>query len=563
MTARNAATLLRWLPLAAVVAFLALFFYYPLWRIFSLSLGEGPGLVDLDAFRDVLGERYYLERFWFTLRLALYSTALTLLLGVPSAFIYARYDFPGKTLLRAVSTVPFVMPTLVVAFGFIALLGPNGVVNDALRRAFDLDEPPLRLMNTLTIILLAHVFYNYAVVMRIVSALWANLDPRLDESARTLGASPLRAFVRVTLPLLAPAIASAGLLVFLFSFTSFGVVLILGGSTYATIEVEIYNLTAKLLDLRLAGALALLQIAFTFLTMLAYTRAQAATAAHIRLTSERRVSRRPGAGGWLAIAAHTAVVAAVVLAPLLALAHRAFWDGDAYTLDNFRSLNSNAGGSYFFAPPTEAIRNSLLFAAATVALALPIGTVVAYALAGGGRATAGWLRSALDAAFMLPLGVSAVTLGFGYLIALDSGLLDLRGSRWTLVIAHTLVAYPFVVRSMLAVLRAMDPQLREAAAMLGASQARTFLAVDLPIVSRALLVGATFAFAISMGEFAATVLLARPEWPTIPVVIFQELGRPGAEQMGRAMAMSAVLMALCAASFALIERFRYRDIGEF
>ncbi len=553
---------LRWLPLAAVVLFLGLFFYYPLWRILSTSLGEGAG-VDLSALSDILTDRYYLGRLWFTLRLAAYSTALTLLLGVPSAYLYARYDFPGRTLLRAVSTVAFVMPTIVVAFGFIALLGPNGLANDALRWLFRLDEPPLRLMNTLTIILLAHVFYNYAVVMRIVSALWANLDPRLDESARTLGASPLRAVAYVTLPLLAPAIASAGLLVFLFSFTSFGVVLILGGSEFATIEVEIYNLTAKLLDLRLAGALAVIQIAFTFVTMLAYTRAQAATAAHIRLTARRRVARRPGPRGWLAIGAHTVVIAAVVLAPLVALAHSAFWNGDAYTLANFQALSSNEGGSYFFAPPAEAIRNSIIFAGATVALALPIGTVVAYALAGSGRARAGWLRSAVDAAFMLPLGVSAVTLGFGYLIALNTGLLDLRGSRWVLIIAHTLIAYPFVVRSVLSVLRAIDPRLREAAAVLGAGPARTLVAVDLPLIAPALAVGATFAFAISMGEFAATVLLARPEWPTMPVVIFRQLARPGPEQLGQAMAMSAILMAVCGLSFALIERLRYRDIGEF
>lgn len=553
----------RRLPLVAVVAFLAVFLYYPVWEILSLSLGEGAGIVDLSAFADVLSDDYFLGRFWFAFRLAIYSTVLTLLLGVPSAYIYARYDFPGRTLLRAASTVPFVMPTIVVAFGFIALVGPDGVVNDVLQRIFRLDDPPLRLMNTLWVILLAHVFYNYAVVMRIVSALWANLDPRMEEAARTLGASPARAFMHTTLPLLSPAIASAGLLVFLFSFTSFGVVLILGGSEFATVEVEIYNLTAKLLDLRTAGALALLQMAFTFVTMLAYARAQAATSATIRLSPERRDARRPTRRGWIAIGAHGAIVVVLVLSPLLALVHRAFWDGDAYTLDYFRALSTNENGSFFYAPPTEAIRNSLLFAAVTVVLAVPIGTVVAYALAGSGRERAGWLRSALDAWFMLPLGISAVTLGFGYLVALDQGILDLRDSRWVLVIAHTLVAYPFVLRAVLAVLRAVDPELREAASMLGAGPFARWLAVDLPILSRAMLVGAVFAFAISMGEFAATVLLTRPEWPTMPVVIFRSLGRPGPDQIGQAMAMSAILMAVCAISFALIERFRYRDIGEF
>ena len=169
-----------------------------------------------------------------------------------------------------------------------------------------------------------------------------------------------------------------------------------------------------------------------------------------------------------------------------------------------------------------------------------------------------WLLS-----LSLPLGVSAVTVGFGFLIALDEPPLDLRTS-WILVpIAQALVAIPFVVRTMTPILRSIDPRLREAAATLGASPVRVWREVDLPIVARAALVAAGFAFAISLGEFGATVFIVRPEHPTLPVEIFRLLGRPGELNFGAAMAASVILMALTAVAIAGIERFRVGTVGEF
>jgi thiamine transport system permease protein len=164
---------------------------------------------------------------------------------------------------------------------------------------------------------------------------------------------------------------------------------------------------------------------------------------------------------------------------------------------------------------------------------------------------------------MLPLGTSAVTLGFGYLIALDHPPLNLRASPWLLPLAHTLVAFPFVVRSLLPALRGMNPRWREAAGVLGASPARVMREIDLPIIARALLVGAVFAFTVSVGEFGATLLIARPDFPTMPVVIYRLLGAQGALNQGQGLAMSTILMAVSGLSFILLERFRIGEIGEF
>jgi thiamine transport system permease protein len=542
------------------LAFLALFYFYPLFSIFRLSLAPEGQLV-LTALRGLVSTPYYIRTLWFTLWQAALSTLLTLLAALPAAYVFARYQFPGKSLLQALTTIPFVLPTMVVATAFTSLLGPRGWVNQILMAALGLDRPPVNLIHTLAIILLAHVFYNYTIILRMVGGFWANLDPQLEAAAWMLGASPWRAFREVTLPLLRPALIAASLLVFLFDFTSFGVILILGGPRYATLEVEIYRQAVNLFNLPVAAALSLLQIGCTFGLMVAYTRLQKRITVPLQLRPHQITARRPRTRGerWL-VGINVAVMILLLVAPLLSLAERSLSTGQVgYSLAHYRELSVNRQSSIFFVPPLLAVRNSLLFAGATVGLALTLGLISAWLLA----RQRDRLARLLDPVFMLPLGTSAVTLGFGYIVALARPPLNLRTSPLLVPLAHTLVAFPFVVRSLLPVIRGIHPHLREAARVLGASSWQVWREIDLPIVGRALLVGAVFAFTVSLGEFGATVFVARPQMPTMPVVIYRFLGQPGAAHYGQALAMSTLLMIVCAVGFLAIERFRYGDIGEF
>jgi thiamine transport system permease protein len=458
-----------------------------------------------------------------------------------------------------------VLPTIVVALAFSALLGPRSLPNLALMGFLGLDEPPLNLQHTLAIILLAHVFYNYTLVLRIVGTYWANLDPRLEEAARMLGAGRWRAFREVTLPLLTPAVGAAALLVFVFCFTSFGVVLVLGGPHFATLEVEIYRQTMNYLNLPLAAALSLLQILFTFALLAIYARLQARATLRLELRSRQATQRRPrGWREWLTVGINVGLMLTLLVTPLAALLVRSLMPSATgkMSLAFYRQLFENPRGSVFYVPPVAAVRNSVGFALATMGLSIALGLMVAATLANRGSGGKG-MRRLLDPVFMLPLGTSAVTLGLGYVVALDEPPLNLRTSPLLVVLAHTLVALPFVVRSVLPVLRSIDPHLREAAALLGASSWRVWREVDLPIVARAVLVGAVFAFTISMGEFGATSLIARPERPTLPVAIYRFLGRPGTANYGQALAMSTLLMAVCTVGFLAIERFRVGEVGEF
>jgi thiamine transport system permease protein len=528
------------------VLFLLLFYFYPLEEIIrtSLTWGEGAGLTGLLVELISLST---LRILGFTVGQALLSTALTLLLGLPGAYVVARYDFPGKRLFLALTTVPFVLPTVVVAAAFTAVIGPRSPLSILFGGTFDLRY-------TLGAILLAHVFYNVTLVLRMVGGFWANLDPRLEEAARTLGASPWRAFHEVTLPLLTPALSAASLLTFIFCFTSFGVVLILGGPRFATLEVEIYRQTVNFADLPTAAALSLLQIAFTLVLTLIYTRLQSRVSRPLDLRSRRATQRKPQTWRERIFVAANVIVPLVLLGlPLLTLVVRSFGAGPRY----YTALFENPRRSIFYVPPFAAVGNSVTFALATTSVALLLGLLTSLALY---RRRGGWW---MDALFMLPLGTSAVTLGLGYLVAMDQPPLDLRGTPVLIVIGHTLVALPFVVRSLLPALQAIQPALREAAATLGASPRRVFVEIDLPIIWRALAVGAVFAFTVSMGEFGATSMIARPELPTIPIAIYRFLSQPGALNYGQALAMSAILMTVCVVGFVTMERLRPPGVQTF
>lgn len=495
------------------VAFLGLFFVYPVATIIHRGLTSGDGF----GFPlDVMTAPQTLRVLWFTFWQAGVSTALTLIAGLPLAWVLARFRFRGRSLVRALVLVPFVLPTVVVATAFLALL-PQGA-----ERGF-------------AAILAAHVFFNLAVVVRVVSSWWVRFDSGLWDVAATLGAGPVARFRTVTLPILAPALLASAALVFLFCFTSFGVIIILGGPSLATLETEIYNQAARFFDLRGAAALSLLQLAATGL-VIAFTgaierRAGTTTTA----ASEREVLRRPHAGErrWAAIVVGLTGVGLVL--PLAALVERSLATPNGYGIDFYRRLGEES--AFLLVPPWQTVLNSLAFAAVATIIALVVGGLAAAAIA---RRRSGWL----DALVMLPLGVSAVMLGLGFVIAFDAAPLDLRGSPWLVPVVQSLVAAPFVVRVMVPALRSIDERLREAAAVLGASPGQVWREIDLSFVLRALGVAAGFAFAISLGEFGATVFISRSDWPTVPVAIFRFLGRPGALNAGQAAALGVVLMVL-------------------
>jgi thiamine transport system permease protein len=531
---------------AAPLAVLVVFFVYPVAGMVGRGLWPA-GDFDPGGVLSVLARPRVHRVLWFTVWSAGLATALAVALGVPVAFVLHRLRFPGAGLLRTLVVLPFVLPTVVVGVAFRHLLSPAGPLG------------ALHLDGTAAAIVAALVFFNVSVVVRTVGAFWEGLDRRAEEAAATLGAGPVRVFSTVTLPGLLPGIASAAVVVFLFCSTAFGVVLTMGGLRYANVETEIYLLTTQELDLTGAAALSILQllVIVALLTLSARTR-RAPTLAHTSAQARRPRPRDAVLLEW------TCCVVAFLLAPMVSLVLASVDTGDGWGLGHYRDLQTVGQGNALLVPVTTALGTSLRIAVVAAALALSLGCAVAVVVSRRWRTTQGRRLSTLfDGAFMLPLGVSAVTLGFGFLITLDHPPLDLRTSSLLVPIAQAMVALPLVVRTVAPVLASIDERQREAAASLGAGPLRVLLVVDLPVAWRALLAATGFAFAVSLGEFGATSFLARDDNPTLPVVIYQLISHPGETNFAMAMAASVVLAVATALVMMLVDRLRVGSVGAF
>jgi thiamine transport system permease protein len=534
------------LTLVPVAAF-GVFFLLPVVGMVARGFWT-DGAFDAGGVLEVLARPRVHRVVWFTLWSAAAGTAISVLLGVPAAHVLYRLDLAGRRVVRAALLVPFVLPTVVVGVAFRQLLAEPGPLGF------------LGLDQTAPAIVAGLVFFNVAVVIRTVGAAWESLDPRPAEAAATLGASPWQVFRSVTLPALRPAIVSSASVVFLFCATAFGIVLTLGGVRYATVETEIYLLTTTVFDLQGAAALSVLQIVVV-LGLLVITQ-------RLRAVADPAVERRHHRGhrptrGDLPSVVVTVLLLAFVAVPVLTLVAGSLRADGAWSLANYRALGTS-GGQVLPAPVTDALLTSLRTAVDATWISLSMGLLVALIVTRRSRTPAERrLRGALDGMFMLPLGVSAVTLGFGFLITLDQPPLALRDSPLLVPVAQALVALPLVARTIVPVLAGVDDRLRQAAASLGASPLRAVLTVDLPVVWKPLLAAGGFAFAVSLGEFGATSFLARDEHPTLPVVIYRLLGSPGELNYGMALAASVVLAATTAVVVLAVDRLRVASVGAF
>ncbi|WP_092529633.1 ABC transporter permease [Amycolatopsis arida] len=519
------------------LGFVAVFFAWPVLAILGLGFSAG-------GVAETLAEARTWQLAAFTVGQAAAATTVALLAGLPVAFLLARARLPGLAAIRVFVLLPFVLPTVVVGLAFRALWPGGGVAS----------------------IVLANAFFNVAVVARTVGGLWTHLDRRLEDAARALGASRWRAFRAVTLPALAPAIASSAAVVFLFCATSFGVVLMLGGARYRTLETEIYLRTVQLLDLPGAAALSLVQLTAVVAALAAGAVARRRREGVLRLRAGTETARRPEGPEWWVVGAAFAVLA-LLLTPILALVHRSLSTPDGWSLAGFRALAGHGHDGTLAVSGWDAVLTSLRTATDATLLAMTVGVLAAVVLVAlrraPGRAAHG-MGETMDAVLMLPLGVSAVTVGFGYLVTLDALPGDLRTSPLLVPFAQALVIIPLVVRIVLPVLRSVDERLRQAAATLGARPLRVWREVDLPLTARSLVAAGAFGYVVALGEFGATSFLARPDAPTLPVAIATLIGRPGVLNTQLAYAACVLLMLVTGLVVVAIEWLRgARSVGEF
>ena len=523
----------RWLVASlAIVPVIALAVFYA-WP-FGTLLAEA---ITGNAVTDTLGRSRTWDVVWFTLWQAVVSTMITVAVGLAPAYVVARYDFGGRSILIGVLTAVFVLPTVVMGAAFLALL-------------------PGSLDRTVWAVIGAHVAFNLAVVVRVVGSLWEHLPTDMEAAAATLGASRWRVFTHISLPLIRPAVAGAATIVFLFTFTSFGVIRILGAPGTRTIEVEVWRRTTQLGDIGGAAVLVLLQLAILAVVLLwsTVTQRRHSRALALRPDAPRRQARTPGERLFVALAAGGAAFVAVV--PLTALVLRSFSTPTGWSTSAWTNLGRTEirPGLRVGVDPIEAISNSLTTAAWATSFAVVVGGVASLAIVAAQRH-----GRLIDGGLMLPLATSAVTIGLGMLITFDTAPFDWRASWWLVPVGHALVAVPFVVRTCVGVLRSVDPAMTAAAATLGASPIAAWRATVVPYLWRPLGVGAALAAAISLGEFGATSFLSRSGGETLPIAIEQLLGRTGTTLQAQGYVLATLLTVTTVVLVVLVERLQGAD----
>lgn len=510
---------------------LALFFLWPVGTLLARVLEPGSLTRTLSAagIGGVL---------WFTVWQAVVSTLLTLVAGLAPAYVLARYRFPGRRMVLALVTVPFMLPTVVVGAAFLSLL-------------------PSSWHHTAQAVLVAHVYFNIAVVVRLVSPLWAAIPLDITAAARTLGASPSRVLRHVLLPLLRPALWSAATVVFLFTFTSYGVVRLLGGVGTTTIEVEVARRATQLGDVDGAAVLSVLQLAVLSVVVLVASSRQRRAA--VALAGAEFTRRPRGRRQRVVVAGVAAVTTAVMAVPLMTMVVRSLRLDGRWTLVAWRTLGRSEfrPGVSLGVDPLASLFVSLRFAVLAMLLSATVGTLAALAIALARRH-----GRLLDVGLMLPLATSAVTVGLGVLITFDTPPVDWRAEWWLIPVGHALVATPFVVRALSPALRSIPSARRDAAATLGAAPWRAWWEVDVRSIARPFVGAAGLAAAVSLGEFGATTFLTRAGRETLPIAIARLLARAGEVPRAQAFALATMLMAVTALIVAVVERPLAGGVGD-
>jgi thiamine transport system permease protein len=519
---------------AAVLAMIAL----PVLAVLLRAV-RPDGIWSSEAVARILGSPRTWRLIAVTVAQALVSCAFTVGIGVPVAWVISRFRFTGRSLVRTLATVPFVLPTVVIGAAFATVLGPRGLVDAR---------------GTWWAIIAAQLCFNLAVVIRTVGASLSGLDPNQEAAARLLGASPFQAARRVVLPTVLPAITASAVVVFLFCFTSFGVIVMLGGGSVTTIEVEIWTRATRQFDISGAGVLCAVQLVAVIATLSIHSRINKKRPVSSQLRV-RRSDRLPRSWPeWAAVAAAVAAILAICGLPIAALFERSLRIGSGFGLDHWQHLGSAAVNTGLSVDPLSAILRSLITASCAAAAALLLGIPSARVIARrpGGSA---------DRILLLPLGVSATTLGLGFLLIGGKPPLDLRGSLWLVPVAQALVALPLVVRAVLPALQALPASLDESGQLLGAGALERFWRIELPAIRSAVFAGAGLAFVACLGEFGATVFLVRAAQPTAPVAIERLLSRPGGAGFGQAMALSCILVLVCGCILLLVDYLAAGDEG--
>ena len=534
-------TFTRKLVLAFPIILLLVFLVYPVLTVIVQGLLSESG----SSFVEVVSSPSIQFGIQFTFFQALLSTLLIVTLGLPGAFILARLRFKGKSLVRALMIVPFVLPPIVVVIGFNQMFGAYGVIDSFLMWLQSSSLSVFNLATGVPGIILAHTFYNIPLVLLMVSASLERLSPEIEESADLLGATTFQRFRRITFPHILPSLLASAILAFLFCFMSFPIILAFGQGRFLTIEAQIWN-AFRFFDYGQASSLTLIQIFITLTLALVYVKLgrqsgnNGGATASIKTIEfgQYRVRER------FLIMTYVGMLIVLIIGPIVTILRAAVYNPNngLLTLDGFSNLLT--GGSH---GGITHLVNSLFYSGLATLFAVVLGIPLALAM----RSRTKTIPTFASTMILLPLGVSSISVAYGLMlaIAVPTGLVT---NPWPIiVIAQTIIGLPFSARAIEIAMRNIDQAVLDQADSLGASRLQRLLFVELPLLAPGILVGGVFAFAMAIGEMSATYLIALPQNYTLAVSIYTNYATRHFVEAGAA---ALILVIICVIAFLVMER---------
>ena len=519
--------------------FILLAFYLPLINLFSTG-------VSIAYFKEFLSKPYYLRIFVFTLKQAFLSSFFSVVPAIAGAYFLSHYSFPFKKPIKAITAVPFVLPPILVVLGFVLLFGNNGLINRTLMSIFSLEESPLKILYSFRAIILAHVFFNFPLAVRLISSTWEKISVSVIEAAKSLGAGKTRVFTQAVLPQLLPSILASFALIFILCFMSFSIILVLGGGPKnSTVEVEIYRLARISFNIPGACTLAIVQSAVSLIFLLIYTYFQKKNVSAVPADSnETLTEKKVSKYSVIILLIFLFILFVLIILPMAVIIIESFKYKTSrgseiiYSLHWYKKSFSEIG----FRP----VRNSLFLASVNTIVSVFM-ALLASSYSSKNRKG---VQVFIELFFTMSLGVSSIILTLSYIKFMND--FSLKPVGWIpLVAAHTMAFLPFVFKSISIFYDRIDRSIIESAMSLGGSGRRIFFSIEIPMVKNGLFTGAVLAFALSMGEINATLMIAPENFITIPIAIYRLIG---SYNFFQACAMGTILIVTSAVSFMVLDR---------
>jgi iron(III) transport system permease protein len=522
---------------------LTVFILYPLIRIGIVSF-RSKGHFSLNNFKEAFSFWYYRSALWNSLLMGALTAVLGTLVGFIFAYALVRANIPGKKFFNIIATIPIISPPFIGALAIIMLFGNNGLISSTLLG--------LRHANIYGFkgLLFAQILTFFPVGYITLRGVLESINPTLEDAAMDLGGNRVKIFLKVTLPLAVPGIASSILILFVESLADFGNPLILAGSNFPILSVQAYLEITGMYNLPKGAALAFVLL-IPSVTAYMLQKYWVSKKQYITVTGKPTSSTNnvvSPAARWIILVVVSLMAAMVLLvyATILWGAFAKTWGNDnSFTLNNFQ---------YIFKVGFRSVLDTLVIAGISTPISGILGMMVAFLVVR--KRFIG--RRFMEFTSMLSFAVPGTVIGIGYILAFNQAPLYLTGTLAILVLNFVFRYIPVGIQSGVAVLKQIDPSIEEAAVDLGADSNTTFRKITLPLMIPAFFSGLIFAFVRSMTAISAAIFLVSARWNFMTVQIMSQVE---SGRIGAAAAFSVILVLIILAAMAIIRlilRLKYQ-----